>query len=118
MDYKETKVVGRRWVRCGAVRVANPVPGQGEPQITFIEQDAIALDDGNVAASPRPGGDVTVGFDPAAKFDLYNPKTGAKTGKRATHAEVYALLYSLYRASAESRDAAQKRDSNGDGGGA
>lgn len=107
MDYQEKQVAGKQWTRCGGIRIANPA--DGVPHITFIEQEAIALDGGRVSVTPKIGGDVTVAFDPATEIDLYDPVTGEPTGGKATHGQVYAMLYSAYLTAAHERDAAAAR---------
>lgn len=102
MDYQERQVIGRQWTRCVGIRIFNPL--EGVPHIMFIEQEAIALADGRVTVSQSPGGDVTVAFDPDAGIDLYDPATGEPTGEKATHGQVYAMLYSAYLTAARARD--------------
>ena len=104
-NYKESSVNGTQWTRSNAVRLSNPY--QGVPSITFEEERIIQAGNTVVRQQVFPGvsSDVTLQFTDATKtFPLLDPATDLPTGT-ATYGQVYALLYSLYRAAAAARDA-------------
>lgn len=104
-NYKETAVIGTQWTRSNSVRLSNPY--QGIPSITFDEEQIIQAGDA-IVRQPANGslsGNLTLQFtDPNKTFPLLDPATDQAIGT-ATHGQVYALLYSLYRAAAATRDA-------------
>ena len=104
-NYKESPVTGTQWIRSHSVQLNNPY--QGIPTITFLEEKIIQAGTAVVkaAANVELGSDLTLRLlDPANTFPLLDPATDLPIGA-ATHGQVYALLYSLYRAAAATRDA-------------
>jgi hypothetical protein len=101
-NYRESTVNGSTWQRCCAVTVRNP--WGGAPGIEFHEERIIAVDGEDihqgVAGCEKP-------FNPVATFPLLDPATNLPTGASMTHAEFYAVLYSLYMQTASERDARQ-----------
>ena len=114
MNYKETTVNGSSWVRCRAVTINNPLPGNTlsdmpqpdgatGPVVYFQEEKVVSLDGSNIHMD---AGSCHKPFDPAATIPLLDPTTGEPTGTTVTHAELYAILFSLYMQTALERDAA------------
>jgi hypothetical protein len=103
-NYKESAVSGTQWTRAYSVELNNPY--QGVPSIKFNEEQVIQLSD-HVAHQPPatgPAGLISVNFtDPNATFTLLDPATDVMVGT-ATYGQVYALIYSLYKATALARD--------------
>jgi hypothetical protein len=103
VNYKETALAGTRWQRARLVLLQNPLVGQ--KGATFQEESAVMLD-GNVQSL----GDVAsifAPFDPSGEIPLLDPTTGEPTGGVATHAQLYQIVFSLYRQVAAARDADQ-----------
>lgn len=100
-DYKESSVNGTSWQR--AVRVVVENPYGGVSSINFVEEKAINLGDRVIT---QPIANLSCPFDPQATFPGLDPSTGLPVGRDITHAEVYALLYSLYMNLATARDGA------------
>jgi hypothetical protein len=113
MNYKETTLAGTSWTRCRCVTITNPLPGHGHIQaITGIEEGPTAffqeekvVSDGSVQTS-SDAGSCRKAFDAWAAIPMLNPSTSEPTGASVTHAELYAILYSLYMQTATERDAA------------
>ena len=100
-DYKESQVAGTRWQRCNRIVINNPYGAM--PNIRFDEEERVALGDRTLG---NPVGGIIKDFDnPALTFPLCNPATGEATGTTMTYGDVYAVLWSLYMALAEERDA-------------
>jgi len=108
-DYKESTVAGTSYQRCHTVRLNNPY--QEQPFIEFLEEKVINLD-GQVL---RQGvaGLCEKHFNPTDSFHLLDPTTNLPTGTSMTHAEFYAVLYSLYMQTALERDAANSLPNQG-----
>lgn len=104
-DYKESQVAGTSWTRCYGLRVENR--RNETPYVIFDEESVAALGDKSVQLSQAT---LRVEFDPAQTFDLYDPATLQPTGQTATHADLYAMLFSAYMSAAKARDAAQQPD--------
>lgn len=104
-NYKESAISGTKWTRSCRVSLDNPY--QGIPSITF-EEEQIVQADGAVIKQPvflTASNAVRQNFtDPNVTFPLLDPATDQAIGT-ATHGQVYALLYSLYKALAVARDA-------------
>ena len=100
-DYKESAVSGKQWQRCRAIEIDNPYGAM--PVVRFFEEMRTQVGGQSVSV---PVGGITQNFDDPGKiFQLCNPMTGEQTGQTMTHGEVYAVLWSLYMALAEERDA-------------
>ncbi|BAU76119.1 hypothetical protein [Metapseudomonas furukawaii] len=105
-DYQESAVAGTRWVRCGYLGVNNPRPHLGDPSVTFVEEEVIALGDGRELITPlgnlvEPVNAGNLG----ESFDLLHPETGAVLGQM-TYQDLYVALASAYRHVAGKRDQA------------
>ena len=100
-DYKESSVAGSTWQRCHTVTISNQT-GQ-VPSIIFQEERVIALDGEDIHQFVDG---CTKLFDQEATFPLLDQVTNLPTGQVMTHAEFYAILYSLYMQTALERDAA------------
>lgn len=100
MNYKESTINCTTWTRCRTVTVQNPV---GEtPKAYFQEEECVALP--NEQIIKRDLAAVQKEFSPSSTFPILNPQTAEPTGETATHADVYALLFSLYMQTAMERD--------------
>lgn len=100
-NYSETSITGTEWKRCVRMTFTNPHAGTGV--VRFEEEKAISID-GHVNLTPVNELFVRA-FAADGSFPLRNPETGATIGTSMTHAELYAVLYSLYIAEATARDA-------------
>lgn len=98
-NYREQAVTGATWQRCFAVTMTNPL--DGPKVVQFFEQTCVAFD-GQVIT--RDGGSCGVQFAADGEFPLLDLETDQATGATISHAEVYAILYSLYRHAAALRD--------------
>jgi hypothetical protein len=101
-DYKETSTTGKTWQRCYSVNISNHL---NQPARAVFFEEAAAQFGVNTIVTPI--GNCQTEFDPVVgQIELRDPTTGTLTGQTATHAELYAILYSLYMQAAEARDAA------------
>jgi hypothetical protein len=98
-NYKQTTVSGESWQRCYSVTMRNPL--EGAKQVVFAEETVVDVG-GQQTRFPATG--CFQAFDADGEFPLLDPVTGLQVGT-ATHAQVYALLYSLYMDTAAKRDA-------------
>jgi hypothetical protein len=113
MNYKQTTLTGESWTRCSSVSITNPLPGTGErhiftgaeqgPVACFQEEKVLSID--GVQSTVNAGSCCKV-FDAAATIPMLDPTTGTATGTTVTHAELYAILFSLYMQTAVERDGA------------
>lgn len=113
MNYKETALSGTSWMRCRTVTITNPLPGHGPkhfvtgvaegPCAVFREEKVISIGGEQTTVE---AGSCKCAFSPGASIALLDPSTGDPTGATVTHAELYAVLYSLYIQTATARDAA------------
>lgn len=99
-NYKESSVTGTIWPRCYQVVLGNPRPAA--PSVRFDEESILVLSDGTELH--RPIGALAVVFDPAKEIALRNPITDELTGMSMNYGEIYAVIYSAYRAAALERD--------------
>jgi hypothetical protein len=113
MNYQETTVSGTSWTRCRAVTITNPLPGRGPVQAitgieegptAFFQEEKVVSNDGSQTTVDT--GSCRKAFYPAATIPMLNPETGEATGATVTHAELYAILFSLYMQTAVERDGA------------
>ena len=103
MNYREaTGSTTKSWRRVEMAQIRNPLPGQGEPTITFMETDIIVIGDRTISQSADS---LSKSFSPTGSFPLLDPVTEVVVGKMS-HGELYAALFSLYRSMAAERDAA------------
>lgn len=106
-NYQESPVAGTKWRRSFRVQIDNPY--QGNPRVTFHEEDCVSLADGTTFKVPA--GSLVVDFNPSAEIALIDPFTGEPltnvegVPQFATHIEAYIMLHSLYIQSAIARDA-------------
>lgn len=101
-NYRQTNVAGIQWDRCSNVTIHNPYGGPAT--IALLNETVAQVGGQTVTLARKP---LTAPFDPAAVIALRNPETDALTGGSITQGEVYAILYSLYRAMAD--EAAPKK---------
>jgi hypothetical protein len=107
-NYNEISVAGNIWTRCSSVHIVNNYGAT--PQIIFGEQQLIELD--NLPSIVTSGGtSCSALFDAAANIAMLDPTTGASTGQTVTQQELYNILYSLYIATAQARDAKESAPS-------
>lgn len=102
MNYKQTTLSGTSWTRCRCVTINNPLTGDA-PIAYFQEEKVISIDG---AQTTVDAGSCRKAFDPAATIPMLDPATGVATGATVTHAELYAILFSLYMQTAVERDGA------------
>lgn len=100
-NYRETSVTGSQHQRARRVVIDNPL--NGTPQVNFVEETVV---DVGAEKINRDAGNLYVAFDPTKQVAIIDPSTGAATGQTVTHAEVYAILHSVYLQAAGERDAA------------
>ena len=100
-NYKETTVSGTSWIGCKEIFITNSYGRT--PGIIFGEEKVVMID-GSASIIPL-NQDVKVTFEADKAFPLLNSSTGEATGTTYTHKQLYEILYSLYIASAEARDA-------------
>lgn len=100
-DYKEQAITGSKWQRCRAVTITNP--HQGQPMAFFQEEEVAIYGETTLQ---RDVGSCQAGFNPAITIELLDPATMLPTGQTTTHAALYQILFSLYMATAQARDAA------------
>lgn len=111
MNYKETTLSGTSWMRCRCVTITNPLAGSEfdhnnnplGPVAYFQEQKVISMDG---TQSMIDAGSCLKAFDPVAAIPMRDPTTGDLTGSTVTHADLYAILFSLYMQTALERDGA------------
>lgn len=97
--YKETTKTITQQQRC--YRVVFELPYIGTPSVQFLEE--MATDTGGVVVTAIVSGcDALLG---AGGFKLRDPQTDALQGGTMKNADLLAALYSLYRESANARDA-------------
>ena len=102
MNYKQTTLSGTSWTRCRCVTITNPLAGDAATAY-YQEEKVIGIDG---AQTTVDAGSCRKAFDPAATIPMLNPETGEATGATVTHAELYAILFSLYMQTAVERDGA------------
>lgn len=107
-DYKEQSISGTSWQRCNRIVIENQY---GElPFIAFEEQNIVNIDGSLIKNGV---GNITIQFDPNAEFDIYDPVTLQPTGQRASHTQMYGLLFSAYMTAAKARDVAKQNATPG-----
>lgn len=100
-DYKESTATGKVWQRCYRVIIENA--RVGTPNIAFAEEEVVDI--GGKTVSSHAGYCNAI-FDAAAgTIAMVDPTTNLPTGTTVSHAELYAILYSLYLQTATQRDA-------------
>lgn len=99
-NYKETEVVGSQYQRARLIQINNEL--NQTPFITFCEERVTVLPDKEFHEDV---GQLTCSFDPVGEIVLINPETDEATGATISHAEFYAIVYSLYKQLAIERDA-------------
>jgi len=102
-SYKSRTVTLTKWQRCNRMVIEN-IRGGGVPFVECLEQ-VVTVTDGVEASESVQG--CRLAFNAAAEIPLRSPITGLLTGARMTQAEVYAILYSVYRHAADLRDTPQ-----------
>jgi hypothetical protein len=101
-DYKEESITGNSWQRCHTVTVNNQY---GKTPSAIFQEEKI-MDIGGQFIRQWTGQCEKV-FNSTDTFPIINPTDNAPTGQVMSHAEFYAILYSLYMQTALERDAAQ-----------
>lgn len=98
-DYKEGKIKG--WQRSNFVSIDNTF---GEvPKILFKEELLVSGENGKILLQEDAGTICEYFSDPTTEFNLLNPIDNTVIGT-AKYADIYAILYSLYRDLADKRD--------------
>ncbi len=101
LNYRESSGSATSWRRANSVVITNPLNNILAATVSFGEEDVMQKGDFIVS---KPATGVTASFDPLGTFAVINPETGLATGQNMTHAELYAILYSLYIKLATERD--------------
>lgn len=99
-DYKEQSITGNKWQRCRAVTITNPHGGQ---PMAYFQEEEVATYGANVLQRDVSSCQAT--FDPGAEIALLDVTTLLPTGQTTTHGALYQILFSLYMATAQARDA-------------
>lgn len=94
--------MARMSTRCYAVSVNNPAGGQALAQ--FHRQVLVDVSGQSVASE---AGTVGLRFEPGGSFAVLDPATDEPIGVSMAHEQLYAALYSAYRA-AEAADEASR----------
>lgn len=89
-------IAGESYRRCNQVVIDNPL--SGPPSISFGQETIIGTGSGQVAHIPLQP--INMDFDANNVITIINPETGEPTGGTIAIAEVYALIYSAYIATA------------------
>jgi len=101
MDYKESTVAGTKWQRCSRIDIDNRI--NVTPTVAFYEE--VAINTGEEVIT-KDVGQLYLQFDQIAankSYDIINPETGVVVDSM-TGQQIYAVLHSLYMATAKSRD--------------
>lgn len=101
-DYKASLITGTAWQRAWRVTCENPLDGQRS--MTFEEERVLLT---GMGPTTMPAGRLGMALTPASattEFMLLDPDTGEQLGK-ATYADAYQMLHSLYIHAAQQRDA-------------
>lgn len=103
VNYREASMAGTAWQRARLVLLHNPLGGA--KGATFQEERALSLD--GQQSSLGDVGSYRVDFEADGTIPLLDPATGEPTGETATHAQLYQIVFSLYRQTAAARDQAE-----------
>jgi len=101
-NYKQSNISGQEYQRCYSVNISNPL--DAVKQIGFAEEKIYVFDQTTINKQVAGCG---LKYDPTATFPILDPVTGNPTGKTATQAQIYQMIYSLYIQTATARDAQQ-----------
>ena len=96
--FQETRVIGQKYTRFDSINVDNSL--DRTPMIHISSEDIMIIDEDTKLQVGR--NDYSIPFDASAVIALRNPVTDELTGATMTHAEVYAILYSVARSTVES----------------
>lgn len=108
-DYKEQTTQAKSWQRCYRM-VCENVRGQ-QPFVECLEE--VVTEAGDAQTSRQVPG-CKLMYDPDGDpIDMRDPLTGEKVGATMSQVEVYAVLYSLYRHAADTRDAQANQEEGG-----
>lgn len=100
-DYRESIATGKTWQRCKSITIDNT---RGSvPSVIFTEEAVVEL--GGLTVGSHAGY-CSATFDPQnGSIPLLDMATGEPDGTAVSHAELYQILFSLYMATAQARDA-------------
>lgn len=103
-DYRQANGQANSWRRAREVHIKNP--RGGTPMVSFVEEDVVQFGNQEARVPVLPAGGVAHGyFEPGGVIQMRDPQTGELTGTTVTHAELYAIMHSLYIQLALERDA-------------
>ena len=91
--FQETQVIGQKYTRFDRINVDNSL--DRTPMIHISSEDIMIVDGDTKLQVGR--NDYSIPFDADAIIPLRNPVTDELTGASMTHAEIYAILYSVAR---------------------
>lgn len=103
-QYHETSVAGAKWQRCRRYTLVLPYGSDDTGKLFLFAEEVVVVVDGAVVSS-QPAGACSVAYVPAEDIPLRNPITDALTGSTMSQALLFQALFSLYRQTAEARDA-------------
>jgi hypothetical protein len=102
-NYTKTTVPGVSYIRARQITVYNPL--NAPPRLSILEEEVVTTAAGGVFQ--RDVSSLDIDYDPAAAIvPILDPTTGLPSGQQLTHAQIYAILYSVYFQAAIARDAA------------
>jgi hypothetical protein len=103
-NYTKTTVLGVSYIRARQLTVYNPL--NAPPRLSILEEEVVTTATGDIFQ--RDVSSLDIDYDPAAAeiVPILDPTTGLPSGQQLTHAEIYAILYSVYFQAAIARDAA------------
>ena len=91
--FQETQVIGQKYTRFDRINVDNSL--DSTPMIHISSEDIMIVDGDTKLQVGR--NDYSIPFNADAVIPLRNPVTDELTGASMTHAEIYAILYSVAR---------------------
>ena len=103
-EYKETPIEGKQYTRCKGVQINNEL-NSPHRTILFHEETVAVMGDKVMSSSTGAVTNALTAQNADTEFDIIDFDTMQPTGQKATYAEVYAMLASLYLHSAQKRDA-------------
>jgi hypothetical protein len=99
-DYRQTVHTITQWQRC--FRAVIEHARHQVPRIDFLEE--VVTINGDETRQQVPG--CSISYEPAGVVPMRDPDTDQPTGQTLTQQQIYAILYSVYRWSADQRDQA------------
>ena len=107
-EYRETALTGKQFTRCKGVQIINEL-GATQRTVLFHEETVAVM---GAKTMSEPMGAIAAAMtaeNQHTEFDIIDFETMQPTGRKATYAEAYALMASLYMHTAQMRDAEEIR---------